>query len=846
MNYYLLALLFLFAMLSPKESMAQNVTYNDDDKQKFTLQVVDNNDGERPVHVTRMIQDKQGFMWFSSWNGLYRYDGYEFVPFKMKAGNGIDISSDRVRKLVQAKDAEGKDANALLCLIDDQYFRFNLDTYTFEPASATELAIQKQQDSKPHKSIVEYTVLCNGMAAPDIAFEYKDSQGITWLKGEENIYKVVPTPNIYRMLPEVNGSVRAVYNIPNTGIVIATKEDKSLAFYSPSMVFMGYLGTDGTLHKERSAFASVYSVLSDSKSTVWLGAKPDGLFRLRLTMAMALYGSAPRFSVEHIATNGVLPCTDIYDIKEDKQGRLWLATMGGGIAMIANPQASPSEMKIVNVSKIAKGYDSTTDKVRRLLIMPDGMLIATTTTGILVLDNIYKNINEISCHHHAREGKRASSLSCSATMDMVDMGDGRMMFSTESGGLNIARTADLRNKECDFVHISTANGLLSDVVKSMTLTNGNRVLVQQHNSIAIFDIKTNEIRSFSTPFFGTQLLFSEARPYIKQNIGATWLFLPIETGVAMINAQDLYNKVAPPRLLLTQMTINGQETVYNLATTDTLRLASDQRTLVLRYAAMDLRDSRNISYVTRLDDAKWSLPSHVHEVSLHDLSAGEHHLHLRSTNALGQWTDNERVITIIVEPTFFEAWYGQLLILLIICSVIAIIIYTLFYIRNINEHRRETLQAYLTLLAEHEQKSIEAEHVAEQEQTTENAVQPIKEVLTPRLSEEDNAFMQRLVAFIDEHMADSSIGVQDIADATATSRSSLNRKMHQIMGVTPADFLREARIKRAAELLSKTQKSTADIAYACGFSDPKYFSKLFKASVGASPKEYRTNIASKS
>ena len=92
-------------------------------------------------------------------------------------------------------------------------------------------------------------------------------------------------------------------------------------------------------------------------------------------------------------------------------------------------------------------------------------------------------------------------------------------------------------------------------------------------------------------------------------------------------------------------------------------------------------------------------------------------------------------------------------------------------------------------------------------------------------------------------MGDSSIGVQDMAEAAAMSRSSLNRKMHTLLGVTPADFLREARMKRACELLRTTGRTTSDIAYACGFSDPKYFSKTFKASQGMSPKDFRAHHA---
>ena len=79
-----------------------------------------------------------------------------------------------------------------------------------------------------------------------------------------------------------------------------------------------------------------------------------------------------------------------------------------------------------------------------------------------------------------------------------------------------------------------------------------------------------------------------------------------------------------------------------------------------------------------------------------------------------------------------------------------------------------------------------------------------------------------------------------MASATATSRSSLNRKTKNLLGMTPADFLKEARMKKACQLLMTTSGSINDIAYACGFSDAKYFSKCFKASRGISPSEYRS------
>ena len=95
------------------------------------------------------------------------------------------------------------------------------------------------------------------------------------------------------------------------------------------------------------------------------------------------------------------------------------------------------------------------------------------------------------------------------------------------------------------------------------------------------------------------------------------------------------------------------------------------------------------------------------------------------------------------------------------------------------------------------------------------------------------------MAFIEANLSNSEVGVGDMAEAAATSRSGLQRKLKQAMGITPQDLMKEARIKRACLLLHTTEKTVAEVAYACGFTDPKYFSRCFKQSTGKSPTEYR-------
>ena len=99
--------------------------------------------------------------------------------------------------------------------------------------------------------------------------------------------------------------------------------------------------------------------------------------------------------------------------------------------------------------------------------------------------------------------------------------------------------------------------------------------------------------------------------------------------------------------------------------------------------------------------------------------------------------------------------------------------------------------------------------------------------------------IRRVMQFVEENIGNSDAGVGDMAQAAAVSRSGLQRKLKQAMGITPLDLMREARINRACQLLTQTDKNISDIAYACGFTDPKYFSRSFRQSTGKSPSEFR-------
>lgn len=114
----------------------------------------------------------------------------------------------------------------------------------------------------------------------------------------------------------------------------------------------------------------------------------------------------------------------------------------------------------------------------------------------------------------------------------------------------------------------------------------------------------------------------------------------------------------------------------------------------------------------------------------------------------------------------------------------------------------------------------------------------------PQIVDADNEMMKKLLGYLEEHIGDPSLKIDDLADAVNLGRSVFYGKIKSIVGMTPVDFVRHIRMQRAEELVTKSNYPFSQIAYMVGFSDPKYFSKCFKKETGMTPSEYRDKAES--
>ena len=105
----------------------------------------------------------------------------------------------------------------------------------------------------------------------------------------------------------------------------------------------------------------------------------------------------------------------------------------------------------------------------------------------------------------------------------------------------------------------------------------------------------------------------------------------------------------------------------------------------------------------------------------------------------------------------------------------------------------------------------------------------------------DEKLLERIMKVINENISNSDLSVDTIASTVGISRVHLHRKMKELTGQTPHDFIRNIRLKQAAHLLSTGDMNVTEVMYACGFSNSASFSTIFKRFYGMTPRDYKNS-----
>lgn len=103
----------------------------------------------------------------------------------------------------------------------------------------------------------------------------------------------------------------------------------------------------------------------------------------------------------------------------------------------------------------------------------------------------------------------------------------------------------------------------------------------------------------------------------------------------------------------------------------------------------------------------------------------------------------------------------------------------------------------------------------------------------------DERLIEKAMKYVSQNISNPDLSVEELSEALGMSRVSLYKKIKQITGKSPVEFIRIIRLKRAAQLLRESQLNVSEIAYNTGFNNPKMFSRYFKDEFGILPSVYQ-------
>ena len=750
----------------------------------YTVRFYDDHDGLSHWHVSQILQDSTGMIWVATWNGLNRFDGSRFVTFKPDASDPLCLPNDRIRRFRLTED------NNLQCLIEGHVYLFDTRTCHFDtlPAAVEHeayAALRQRFNPDFDRPSRAKTKQYGSAQLSNIWEEYTDRQGNKWLYDDHGIYLVSPIPS--RGVPINSHEVRSMHRMRNGDIWVSVRDLKQVMVYDSALHLRGYLDSQGRLQKQTTSFGRmVYCMHEMADGSVLLGCKP-GYVTERINGRWTEYEAL----------------RNAYDIQEDKDGRLWIATFGFGLWR----ETAERQFELVS------GTEGL--MIRRLLFLDDGILLAATTSGILVVDKGEARL-------HQREAGNPKSLNSNAIM-CLSLFNGRLYAGTEGGGLNIL-VNDVRDEQWEFEHLTVQDGLESDVVFELMPWSAEELLVQCISSFSLLNTASGALTNFGSPFFcgnrSGKLVLGEVPPI---QLNDSQVLIAPTSGVLALQKAELTPDKTPVRIALSSIRREGKDD-YAVDHTDHITLSPTERNLVMTFATMDYRNNGEIRYKTRLyakgeTEEAWSVATTTNEVIVQDMQPGEYVFEIRSTDAYGHWQENTRRIYITVQPTFLESTLGKVLVGGIMLLIILVITVAFLHARYERKKRAETLAAYLEL--------------------QERLSPTVPEILAPGYTSENERFLNALHVFMEANIGNSEMSIDDLAKEVNLSRSTLNRKMHELFNLSAKDFVQAARIKHACQLLRTTDMATKEVAYACGFSDPNYFSKCFKTNTGQTPTEYR-------
>lgn len=759
--------------------------------------------------ITSIYIDKFDQAWVSS----EKYDLIRYDPFSSNLHfYPIDIPDSQSSNEIEPPCyLEDKDNNLWVGLHGGGLLKFNRKSDKFT---------QWTNEIYEERSIQSNDIFCMT----------EDKAGNLWLGTSSNMGSVIKVIgknkafSTYQPLPEQRNCdaanlVRSIASDKAGNIYIGTKSCDWVAIdNSDNKTYKtkGFRLSDGSIIKSMP-----YTIKVAHDNRLWIGTKGSGIFISKLPVPLNR-PEITNLTFDQISQNKAKKgLNNIYSIEEEPDGTMWAATFGGGLLRIKT-YSDDIEIDTIN----SKNSELATDKTRFLHIDKDGNLLIATIRGVQAIakDQLKEESPKISYYKDAPKVDICHiSEDANGTIYLASIGNGLTCIHTNGESRTYRRIDGLadntvyaseQDKHGD-TWVSTENG-----ISKLTQNNGQIKTYNDNRGLAFnsYSEATVTSRPDGSVIFGGR------------------------NGFTIINPQGLNQPSNIEEINITDIWVNGerqkpeQEGLITESATFTkaLHVSSEQSNIVVRFASMDFTDPRSTNFAYRLKGLEddWRNVGNSNYATYTNLSPGCYRLEICVLDGNEDWTPS-KTLDIIVSSPWWKRWWAVTLYVIAALSIAGLALQSWIRLSRYKRLVNQLLEINMTA-------TMRNDGLFDIEPTDKNSHTDLQRPQNnTQITSKEDELISAIIKYAETNYK-TVIGMDQLAEHFGMSRTTLFNKVKSATGQSPLDFVRQVKLRLAAEMLRKGY-SVSEAAYEIGYSDVKYFSKLYRQIFGYNPSEEKRN-----
>lgn len=418
------------------------------------------------------------------------------------------------------------------------------------------------------------------------------------------------------------------------------------------------------LHTQKIEGGLPYAMAEDTLGYKWLGTKGAGLF---------LYSEqGDRVIEKYMLPNSVgQPSTsnNIFTVLRDNKKRMWLATFGGGLQLAERNSGKLGFRQFLF-------EDEHLNMMRSMIQDKDGLIWVGTNNGVVVFnpDELLQDKNKFKVLHVHSHNLHLSSYD--EVKVIFEDHKGRIWMGTTGGGLHLLERKD-NLEQAEFKHFGGEHGLSNKTIQAILEDNNRNIWVSTESGISRLNLDKDRFENFIFSNNRHPAVFNEVSCWKKKS---GELMFGSYNGVYTFDPSRTAFETYAPSVIIIGLQINGTDMrpgtedsplTESITSVKRIVLEHNQSSFNLECTMLNFHAPEFNQYIYYLDgyEKEWNPVSRNNMATYRNVPPGTYVFKVKGCNSLGEWSEQETHLQIIILPPWWESW--QAVLFCIIASIVA-------------------------------------------------------------------------------------------------------------------------------------------------------------------------------